>query len=120
MLREIMNLQTNVIGVAATGTVTAKDYEDIMIPIIEEKLKTYPKIKFLYYIDAEFENYELKAMFDDAKLGIKYFNALEKIAVVSDLNWIKNGVQAFGFMMPGEVKVFDIANLDNAKEWIQR
>jgi len=77
--------------------------------MIKEKLKINPKLKFLYYIDAEFEHYELKAMLDDTKIGLKHFNAWEKMAVVTDINWIKNGVNVFGFMIPGEIQVFNIS-----------
>ena len=120
MIKKILDLEPNIIGFEATGTVTGKDYEEIMIPAIEEKLKTNPKLKFLYYIDAEFEHYELKAMLDDTKIGLKHFNAWEKMAIVTDLHWIKNGVNVFGFIIPGEIKVFDIIELEDAKAWIQK
>jgi len=120
MVKKILDLKPNIIGFEATGTVTGKDYTEIMIPAIEEKLKTDSKINFLYYIDAEFEHYELKAILEDSKIGIKFFNDYEKIAIVTDMNWLKNGVHIFGFMIPGEIKVFDIAHLDDAKDWIQK
>ena len=42
------------------------------------------------------------------------------MAVVTDINWIKNGVNVFGFMIPGEIQVFNIAHLEDAKAWIQK
>ncbi len=43
---------------------------------------------------------------------------LERIAVVTDVDWILNTVKAFGFMLPCEVRVFDYALLHEARGWI--
>jgi hypothetical protein len=42
----------------------------------------------------------------------------ERIAVVTDADWIENCIKAFGWMMPGEVKVFDDDEVDEAKRWL--
>ena len=110
--------QSNVLEFKASGIVTAKDYEEVLIPTIEEKLKKYEKIRVLYHVSREFDSYEIGAMLDDAKAGLMFFNAWEKIAVVSDIDWIVNGVKIFSFAVPGEVKVFSNDELENAREWL--
>jgi len=40
------------------------------------------------------------------------------VAIVSDADWLENGIKAFGWLMPGEVKVFETDDLDDAKEWL--
>ena len=57
-------------------------------------------------------------MWQDTKVGLSHWTAFEKIAVVTDEDWIENGVKAFGWMIPGEVKTFDDDDLDDAKTWI--
>ncbi len=54
---------------------------------------------------------------EDAKLGLKEPGAREKIAIVSDKDWLKRSVRAPGWMMPGEVRLFDVVELRDAKEW---
>ena len=39
-------------------------------------------------------------------------------AIVTDVEWIGKSVRAFGFMAPGEVKVFPPAELGAAKVWV--
>jgi hypothetical protein len=56
-------------------------------------------------------------MWADAKLGLRDLKSWEKIAVVSDKDWVEHLVKAFGWMIPGEVRVFESDELDEAKEW---
>ena len=56
-------------------------------------------------------------MWEDAKLGIGELKAWEKVAVVADNDWVHHMVKAFGWMIPGEVRVFALDNLDAAKSW---
>jgi hypothetical protein len=42
----------------------------------------------------------------------------KRTAVVTDVDWIRKGIKAFGFMSPGEVKAFDPAELGAAKVWV--
>ena len=44
--------------------------------------------------------------------------AWERIAVVTDTEWIIKGVHAFGFTMPGRVRVFKNDELSDAKKWL--
>jgi len=118
MIERIEGLPDNVMGVKVSGTVKAEDYEKVLIPAVEEKLKQYDKIRFLYLIDKEFDHYEFQAMIDDAKVGLGHFFAWERIAVVTDVEWIALGVKAFGFAMPAKVKVFPADKLQDAKAWL--
>jgi hypothetical protein len=57
-------------------------------------------------------------MREEAKLGLDDPKAWEKIAVVSDKDWLAHVVKAFGWMIPGEVRTFHLDELDAAKEWV--
>ena len=118
MIKVLNDIREDVIGFELSGIVTGKDYETILIPAVKEKLKTNEKLKVLYYVGDDFDSYELKAMLDDAVAGIEFFSNWDKIAVVSDVEWIINAVKIFAFMVPGRVKTFSNAALEEAKEWL--
>jgi len=118
MVKVLNNIAKDVIGFELNGIVTAEDYEKRLIPAIEEKLQTTKKLKVLYHVDKDFDSYELKAMLDDAKAGFEFWNKWEKIAVVSDEKWIIDAVKVFAFMVPGAIKTFSNAELEEAKEWL--
>ena len=123
MLEPISGLPDNALGFTAKGNVTSEDYETVLIPAVEKKLKSHEKVRLLYHLGDEFEGFEAGAMWDDAKVGLAHITNWEKIAIVTDVNWIKKAGRIFGFAIEtmsvsGHVKVFKNAELDQAKEWI--
>ncbi len=119
MLKLIQDMPDNVVAVSADGKVTGEDYEKVLIPAIEEKLKKHDKIRMLYMLGPEYAGFTADAVWDDAKVGIRHMTAFEKVAVVSDVNWIVHATKFFSFMMPCQVKVFGNDKLDEAKGWIR-
>ena len=41
----------------------------------------------------------------------------DRIAVVTDKEWVRHTLHALAWMVPGEVALFAIDELDRAKEW---
>ena len=41
----------------------------------------------------------------------------KRIAVVTNHDWVRHVVSMFGWMVPGEVKTFSLADEKNAVEW---
>lgn len=118
MLKIINDLPGNVLGIEAEGEVTGADYENVFIPAVDEKLKAHKKLRMLYYLGPGFAGFSLKAMIDDAKVGIKNFSAWDRVAFVSNHELINDVAKFFGHLLPGEVKVFGNAGLDAAKKWV--
>ena len=118
MIKLIPGLPDNVLGFEASGSVTAEDYESVLIPAVEKKLTEQKKIRLLYYLGSDFSDFEFGAMWDDAKIGLQHLTAWERIAVVTDIDWIRGAVKIFGFAMPGKVCVFENNDLEKAKEWL--
>ena len=114
------DIQSNVLELKLSGIVTAKDYEEVLIPAIEKKVQNNNKIRVLYHVTEDFKSYDFGAMVDDAKAGLMFFNSWEKIVVVSDVQWINNGVKIFSFTVPGEIKVFSNDELKVAKDWLYK
>ncbi|QSH39971.1 STAS/SEC14 domain-containing protein [Lentisphaerota bacterium ZTH] len=119
MLEIIKGLPENILGFTAIGDVTAEDYERFLIPLVEEKLKKFDKLNLLYHLGDKFDSFSAHAMWDDAKVGLSHLGSWNKIAVVSDVSWIRGSAKIFGFMMPCHVKVFHDNQLDKAKAWLK-
>lgn len=117
MIRLLEDPPDNVLGVEASGKVTDDDYERVLIPALRERLDADGKIRFVYVLGEEFESWTLGAMWEDAKLGVSDLRAWEKVAVVTDKDALRHMAKAFGWMIPGDVRVFGLNELDAAKEW---
>jgi|FLOH01.1.fsa_nt_gi hypothetical protein len=120
MIKVIDGLSDNIVGVTLSGNVSGEDYERVLMPMIKEKVTKHKKVRVLYHVDDGFNSYDFKAMIDDAHIGFEYWSSYEKIALVSDIGWITNGVKAFSFLMPGEIKLFSQSELEKAKKWIEK
>lgn len=109
---------TNILIITAKGEITDDDYEDQIVPAVENVLENHEKLRFLYVLGEEYDGFEGDAMWEDTKIGMKHLTHYEKIGVVTDEKWIRRSVKAFGFLMPGEVKLFENAELADAEAWI--
>ena len=118
MVEKIPDLPDNILGFTAKGTVTAKDYESVIIPAVEEMFSRQKKVRFLYHLGEDFSGIEAAAAWDDARLGLKHLAGWEKMAVISDVDWVRSAVKIFGLVIPGRVRVFRNRDLSEAKRWI--
>lgn len=118
MIRLIENLPSNVIGFEAVGEVDAGDYTSVLDPAVDAALKNHDKLRLLYVLGGQFDGYTGGAMWEDTKIGFSHWGAWEKIAVVTDAAWAADGIKAFGWIVPGEVKVFASDDRDAATAWV--
>ena len=118
MLKIMNDLPANVLGVSAEGKITGTDYETVLIPALEEKLKANKKIRMLYQLGSDFSGFEMSAMLDDAKVGLKHISAWDRIALVSDHETINSFAKFFGHLMTCELRIFKNDELETAKSWI--
>jgi hypothetical protein len=118
MIEKIPDLPGNALGFTAKGTVTASDYESVIIPAVEELFSHQSKIRILYHLGEDFMRFEAAAIWDDTKLGLKHFTGWERMAVVSDIEWIRTAIKIFGLGIPGHVRVFHNSELAEATQWI--
>ena len=112
------DLPDNILGVSAEGIVTGSDYETVLIPAVEKKLKAGKNIRMIYQLGPGFTGFDLTAMLDDAGLGMKHLTAWERIAMVSDHPMINTFTKFFGYLLSCQIRIFKNAELDDAKKWI--
>jgi len=118
MIELMQDVPDNVIAFNATGKVTGDDYETVLIPAMEAAIEKHDKVRALGQLGPDFTGFEASAMWDDTKVGMKHYTSWEKIALVTDTEWIIRSVKVFGFLVPGEIKLFPNDQLDEALTWI--
>jgi hypothetical protein len=118
MLRIIHGLPDNVVGVSAERTVTRHDYDTVLLPYIEGKLRTHDKLRMLYVLGDDLDRFTVGAFWADAGGAIRHYTTFERVAVVSDESWIVNATKFFSHFLPCPMKVFSNDRMLQAKEWI--
>ena len=105
------------IGVEASGTVTADDYRTVLLPMIDTAHADGSKVRLLYVLGDD-TDFTAGGAWADAKLGAKHFASFDRIAVVTDEDWLEHMVNAMGWIMPGQTKGFDDDDRDDAIAWL--
>jgi hypothetical protein len=118
MLRKIENLPSNVIGIRAEGKVTKEDYESVIIPLLKEQHDQGNRVRFLYQMGSDFDEFTLGAAWDDFRIGLKYLRMFEMCAVVTDVDWISKASKVFGHLIPCPVKTFTNDQYKEAVKWL--
>ncbi len=101
-----------------TGKITGHDYETIVIPKVDAVAEESGKVRFLLFLNTSIGNFNIKAIWDDVKVGLKHLGKWHKTAIISDEKGVTLFTDTLGQLIPGETKSFTIAELEKAKEWI--
>ena len=97
---------------------TKADYQSVLEPAITDRLNRHEKLRLYYEVAPDFSGLDPAAAWEDTKVGLSNFRHWQRFAVVTDIPWIKHSVALFGFLMPGELRVFPTADAEQAREWI--
>ena len=105
------------LSLKAMGKLTHEDYEKIN-PMIDSALESVNDPKVKVFIDgSELEGWELRAAWDDFKLGLKHGSEFDKIAIFGNKQWQEYAAKIGSWFSSGEVKYFEDSN--KALAWLQ-
>jgi hypothetical protein len=117
MIRVIGQMPDGVLGVEATGKLSAEDYATVLAPALAAATEGGGKIRIVLVFGGEFEGMEPGAVWQDVRTGIHDWTAWERIALVTDHGWMRDGLRMFAWAVPGEVKAFPADERDAAVAW---
>ena len=92
----------------------------MLTPALMQALDSGDGLRTLYLIES-LDKMDPSALWADAKvgydLGIRHHDAWVRSAIVTDIDWLARATRLFAWMIPGEVRVFPINELEQAKAW---
>jgi hypothetical protein len=118
VIERIPDLPAGVIGFEGVGKVGADDYRDVLIPAVESALEASDKIRLLYVLGERFDGVSAGAALEDLKLGLEHVRNWERMAVVTDHEWIGHSIKAVGWMIPAKIRIFGVAERAEAEAWV--
>jgi hypothetical protein len=118
MIQAVTDLPDTVIGFVCHENLTRQDYVTVIIPAVEAAVKQQEKVRLYFQIDPDFKGIEPGAMWEDFKLGVQDVSRWERVALVTDIEWIRNGMKLFAFLVPGEIQSFPLSETNKAREWV--
>jgi hypothetical protein len=117
MIEQLSDFPSNVVAFRCTGRVTKADYTTVLLPAVLGALRAHQKVRLYYETGADFA-LDAGAMWEDFKIGVEHLTRWDRIAVVSDLDWIKKAVRFFAFLMPATTQLFSPSEVAEARAWI--
>src|SRR3954454_7263723 len=118
MLKRLTDMPAGTIGFSAVGEVEDDDWEEQVEPVLRREMADGRKIRLLYLLGPEAREVEGEAMTADTGFRARYATSFERVAVVSDEDWMRPAMRALSFLLPGKAKGFHVRELDAAKSWL--
>lgn len=121
MIEVLKGFPDNVLAFAYHGKVSKADYEQVLIPEFDDRLRRHKKVRIYFEIPADLEGFDIGAVWEDQKVGFEHFFDWERCAVVTDVGWAKHigkFSELFGFLWPGQYRTFSQSDAAQARQWI--
>jgi hypothetical protein len=115
MIEIVEGLPKNVVGFAVSGRLTMDDCREVLVPAVAKSLKRHEKIRLYYELNSRFPG----ASWDDLDFGLEHFSRCERVAIVTDIGWVRLTVKALRFLIPSEIRVFTTLEVDEGRDWIR-
>ncbi len=117
MISLVTHVPENVIAFRATGTVSAADFKDILIPAVAQHVKEHEELNYVLLIDTELTDFTIGSWIQNLTLGIEQLKHWRKAAIICDLKSVKVFTDIIFKVMPGEFKVFEHSHYQQALAW---
>jgi hypothetical protein len=118
MIEELKDFPDNIVAFSCKGHVTKEDYDRVLVPAVDKAFERHKNIRLYYEIGDDFEGIDPSAVWTDFKTGVEHWLRWDRIAVVTDVDWIRNTMWAFSFLMPGQMKVVPLSKASEARDWV--
>src|SRR3954453_15405859 len=115
MLRRMTDVPVGTIGFEAVGDVEDDDWEDTVEPVLPREMAAGRKLRRLYPAKGDVDDDAMKA---DLGFRARHASSFERVAVVSDEDWLAPALRVLSFLVPGKGKGFRTRQLETAKAWL--
>jgi hypothetical protein len=113
------DMPEGVLGIRVSGRVGGDDLRTFK-PAMDDLLNT-KELRIVEVIAPDYEGFGPGGLVEDLKMGFGalfgHHSAFRRVAVVTDKEWVGHTLHAVAWMVPGELKLFGLDELDRAKQW---
>lgn len=121
MIERLADTPPGVLGFRVAGEIQREDYDNVLTPALQQALDSGAGLRTLYLIES-LNKMDPSALWADARvgydLGIRHHDRWVRSAIVTDIEWLARATRLFAWMIPGEVRVLPVSDLDQAKAWV--
>ncbi|MGV0606659.1 STAS/SEC14 domain-containing protein [Mycolicibacterium sp. XJ1904] len=119
MIEVLAEMPEGVVGFRVSGRVSGDDLRNFKPDM--EKLLQGGEVRIVEVIAPTYEGFGPGGLVEDLKMGfgalLGHHASLKRTAVVTDKEWVVHTLHALAWMVPGEIKLFGLDELEQAKAW---
>ena len=121
MIERLDGFPAGVLAFRGSGELTRDEYREMMKPIYAT-LERGEKLNIFFELEGNFDGLDLGALWEDleagATVGLGHRSSWQRMALVTDVTWIRHAAAVAGPLAPGELKLFAPDETAQAKAWI--
>ena len=119
MIEVLQDMPAGVVGLRVSGKVTGDEISAFKPEM--DKMLDSDEVRIVEVIASDYEGFGRGGLVEDLKQGLGAFiqhrSSFKRIAIVTDKDWVIHTVHAVGWLVPGDLEVFGLDDLDSAKQW---
>lgn len=120
MIEELKNMPVGVTGIRVSGRLSGEELRKFK-PAMAELFKPGQEIRIVEIIDNDYEGFGPGGIIEDLKLElgtvVSHHSAFKRIAVVTDKEWVAHTLHALAWMVPGDLALFSLSEVERATQW---
>jgi SpoIIAA-like len=118
MLEILKGYPDDVLAITAKGRVTAEDYRKVLIPEADARIARHEALRVLLNFGPDFDGLTAGAAWSDLKFGLSHLSNFGRVALVSDVTWIRDAARLFAPLFRLPFRTFSNAERGAAEAWI--
>ncbi len=120
MVERLDEMPPGTIGLRAGGKLSRADYQEVLEPALKEAMDSGEAR--VVFVLTDFDGLEPGAWIEDVKTGlgveVAHRKEWKRLALVTDVERVAKAVRMFSWLMPGELKLYGMDGLDEARSWV--
>jgi len=118
MVQLLEDFPAHVAAYAASGAVSKEEYRAVVMHRVDEVAEQFGRINFLVRLETDMGNYSIGAFLDYLKVSFEHFFKWERMAIVTDEQWLRTAYRLLSPLVHGEIKAFPLQEFEEAKAWV--
>jgi hypothetical protein len=114
MIEIISGLPESVVAFTATGRVTEAECDAVLLPIVAKARKRHDRLRLYYELDCRFPG----AGWEDLDIAPLQMQPWERVALVTDVSWMRHTVKALRFLIPADIRVYPTPQAEEGRAWV--
>ena len=116
MIYRLIDLPSNVIGFKAQWHLTEKDFEEVLIPSVENHVVKTGKLNCLILLNSSVQHFRI-SLLNGLQHLMHWKSHWRRVAIVSESKSAKVFITLLSYLFGAELKVFSIDDMNKAIAW---